>query len=123
MNWTETTLQQRATAALQYAKMSEAALVRACQKLIGNEYVDQRKINRVITPKSEVKNSAFVPLIAEVTGVRAVWLQWGVGNMVPAGSPQDSTSAKTEQLLELIDDLKEELLEHQQERATILASG
>ncbi|MEM7282590.1 MAG: hypothetical protein AAF438_13285 [Pseudomonadota bacterium] len=111
MNWTETTLQQRAAAALHYAKMSEAELVRSCQKLIGSEYVDQRKINRVITPKSEVKNSAFVPLIAEITGVRAVWLQWGVGDMLSTGTTTETASAKTEQLLELIDDLKEELLE------------
>lgn len=102
------TLQQRAASAMALSNMTEADLVRACQRLLGPENVDQRKINRVITPKSDVKNSAFVPVIAEVTGVRAVWLQWGVGEMF-SENEADNRMDNTEQLLSLIDNLRDQL--------------
>lgn len=111
MDWTKTSLQQRAAAAMAYAKLSEAELVRGCQELLGEGCVDQRKINRVITPKSVVKNSAFVPVIAEVTGVRSVWLQWGVGHMLTAQTNSQNRKTERNQLLTLVAELTDELKE------------
>ncbi|MEM7282584.1 MAG: hypothetical protein AAF438_13255 [Pseudomonadota bacterium] len=82
-----TTLQDRIAAAMENAGLSEHELLTACESLVGEDLVNKLALLNLIRRDSTTQYSPYVSVIAEATGVKAVWLQWGVGEMM-AGPKQ-----------------------------------
>lgn len=65
--------------------MNESDLLQACNTLeglpAGEKLVSQQLVNQILTNK--ISRSVITPILAEVLGVRAVWLQLGLGAMRP----------------------------------------
>lgn len=81
MSVEDSTLQQRAVAALEVAELSHADVLKVSQQILGPDYFDKTAILELFDTTREIDTSPFVSVVAEVTGVRAVWLQWGIGDM------------------------------------------
>lgn len=58
--------------------LTEATLLSACNKIVDGE-VSQQLVNQIL--RNQNSRSAIVPILAEACGVRAVWLQFGLGAM------------------------------------------
>ena len=63
---------------------SEAALVRACNRIAGRaddekDYVSQQQVNNFLNDIDSLGRSRYVAVLAEALGVRALWLQDGIG--------------------------------------------
>ena len=82
MDWDGTTLQDRIAAAMECAGLSEHELLTACESVVGEDQVNKLAVLNLIQRDSNIQYSPYVSVIAEVTGVKAVWLQWGVGQMM-----------------------------------------
>ena len=88
MEWINCTLQERIAAALECSGVSAHELLSACENMLGDEVIDKKAFLRLIEPSSKIQYSPYVSVIAEVTGVRAVWLQWGMGEIADTDSLQ-----------------------------------
>jgi hypothetical protein len=56
--------------------MTESVLLEQCGGIV-KDRLSQQLLNQILTNKNS--RSAAVPIIAEALGVRAVWLQFGIG--------------------------------------------
>lgn len=80
---------------------TEADLVRACNRIYGRSetdppYVSQQVINGLLNDAADAARSSFLLGLAEALGVRALWMQQGIGPM------KDERAALLDQLLDQV---------------------
>lgn len=76
------TIAERLKIAMDSMGMSESDLIKRCNEIAGEgddgkPLVTQQAVNQL--RKGKTKASRLVPILAEALDVRAVWLQWGIG--------------------------------------------
>ncbi len=86
MEWIDSNLQERIAAALECSGLSKHELLSACEALLGDGLIDKKAFLKLMEAASKIQYSPYVSVIAEATGVRAVWLQWGIGEIADSNS-------------------------------------